>query len=139
MSGSRNGLSAKPIIDIFIQVTSLERAKKEIVEILELQGYEYFWRPSLFKGQEFYIWFIKRGDKGIRTHHIHVVENDIGRSDELIFRDYLMEHPSIAAEYQELKLGLAEKYRNDREAYTRAKTEFIKTATADARRSGVEK
>ncbi|MCD4767572.1 MAG: GrpB family protein [Methanosarcinales archaeon] len=35
------GLSAKPIIDILVEVTSLEETKKQIVPILEAEGYEY--------------------------------------------------------------------------------------------------
>lgn len=40
------GLSAKPIIDILVEVSSLDETKKRIVAVLEPQGYEYFWRPS---------------------------------------------------------------------------------------------
>lgn len=40
------GLSAKPIVDILIDVASLEETKQRIVPVLEAQGYDYFWRPS---------------------------------------------------------------------------------------------
>jgi GrpB-like predicted nucleotidyltransferase (UPF0157 family) len=128
------GLSAKPIIDILVEVTSLEQTKEKIVPVLESQGYEYFWRPSLFKGQAFYAWFIKRNSTGARTHHIHIVESDVKQSDELFFRDYLIEHPETAAEYQALKLSLAKMFPNDREAYTKAKTDFILKVTEEAKR-----
>jgi GrpB-like predicted nucleotidyltransferase (UPF0157 family) len=128
------GLSAKPIIDILIEVTSIELTKEKIVPVLESQGYEYFWRPSLFKGQPFYVWLIKRNQKGIRVYHIHMMESQIEHSDELFFRDYLIEHPETTAEYQALKLRLAEKYSNDREAYTKAKTDFILKVTTEAKR-----
>jgi GrpB-like predicted nucleotidyltransferase (UPF0157 family) len=35
-------------------------------------------------------------------------------------------HPDTGKAYMELKFSLAEKFKDDREAYTDAKTEFIK-------------
>jgi GrpB-like predicted nucleotidyltransferase (UPF0157 family) len=119
-------LYAKPIIDILVEVTSLEETKKKIVPILKSQGYDYFWRPSF--GDDippFYAWFIKRDSKGNRTHHIHMVEHDFEHWDRLLFRDYLIEHPEAAKEYQDLKLHLAENYPNDRVRYTKEKSEFV--------------
>src|SRR2546426_7593765 len=55
------GLAAKPIVDMLVEVTSLEEAKQRIVPILEAQGYDYFWRPTW--GDDvppWYAWFIKR-------------------------------------------------------------------------------
>jgi GrpB-like predicted nucleotidyltransferase (UPF0157 family) len=129
-----SGLSAKPIIDILVEVTSLEQTKEKIVPILESQGYEYFWRPSMFDGPPFYAWFIKRNSAGVRTHHIHMVESHFEHWDRLLFRDYLIEHPGTAGEYQTLKLRLAESHPKDRVAYTKAKTEFIARITTEAKR-----
>jgi GrpB-like predicted nucleotidyltransferase (UPF0157 family) len=41
------------------------------------------------------------------------------------FRDRLRSNPTLAQEYTTLKRALAERYRNDREAYTEAKAAFI--------------
>lgn len=49
-----------------------------------------------------------------------------GDNDELYFRDYLIEHPDIAREYEKLKLNLWKEYEYNRDGYTNAKTEFIK-------------
>ena len=57
-----------------------------------------------------------------------------GDNDELYFRDYLNEHPQIAKEYEALKLELWKRYEHDRDAYTDAKTAFIRKLTAEARR-----
>lgn len=120
------GMAAKPIVDILVEVTSLEDTKAKIVPILEARGYEYFWRPSHGDNiPPFYAWFIKRNPSGIRTHHIHMVEKDFEQWDRLLFRDYLIEHADVAAEYQSLKLDLATMYPNDRVAYTDGKTEFV--------------
>src|SRR6187200_515196 len=70
------GSAAKPVIDLLVEVTDLEATKSRIAPILEEQGYEYLWRPTIGDdGPPFYAWFIKR-DKlsGLRTHHIHMVE-----------------------------------------------------------------
>ncbi len=128
------GISAKPIIDILVEVTSLEETKTNIVPILTAQGYEYFWRPTW--GDDvppFYAWFIKRDSHGHRTHHIHMVEHDFEHWERLLFRDYLIEYPVIAKEYETIKVRLAANSSNDRVAYTQAKTEFIVKVTQIAK------
>ena len=131
------GLAAKPIIDILVEVTDLEATKLRIVPVLEARGYDYFWRPTHGDdGPPFYAWFIKRDPaSGVRTHHIHMVEGHFAEHwDRLLFRDYLIEHPRVAEEYQALKLHLASAHPNDRVAYTQGKAEFVNAVTEQARR-----
>ena len=129
------GLSAKPIIDILVEVTSLEETKKQIVPILENEGYEYFWRPAFGDdGPPYYAWLIKRNSKSKRTHHIHVVEEDSELWDRLYFRDYLRQFPAKAKSYDELKKNLSEKYPNDRVGYTEEKSDFILLITKKAKK-----
>src|SRR5262249_21163336 len=40
------GLTAKPIVDLLVEVTDLQAARVQIAPILEAQGYDYFWRPT---------------------------------------------------------------------------------------------
>ena len=128
------GLAAKPIVDMLVEVTSLEKAQSLIAPILESQGYDYFWRPTLGDdGPPFYAWFIKRDAAGQRTHHIHMVEKDFEHWERLLFRDYLREYPGVAQEYEQLKWQLAARHPNDRVAYTKGKTEFITRITQAAR------
>jgi GrpB-like predicted nucleotidyltransferase (UPF0157 family) len=127
------GLAAKPIIDMLVEVRSLEETRQRIVPVLEAQGYEYFWRPTWGDdAPPFYAWFIKRDAAGQRSHHIHMVESHFEHWQRLLFRDYLIEHPEVIKEYQELKLRLAERYPNDRVTYTKEKTEFIVRVTSMA-------
>ena len=129
------GLAAKPIVDMLVEVRSLERTRVEAAPVLEAQGYDYFWRPSFGDdGPPWYAWFIKRNAAGVRTHHIHMVENDFEHWDRLYFRDYLMAHPETAADYQALKYRLAGEHAQDRAAYTREKTDFILSITERAKR-----
>jgi GrpB-like predicted nucleotidyltransferase (UPF0157 family) len=128
-------LAAKPVIDILAEVASLAETKSRIVPILEAQGYDYFWRPTHGDdGPPFYAWFIKRDSVSNRTHHIHMVEGDFEHWDRLFFRDYLIEFPDAAKEYEILKLNLADAYPNDRVAYTNGKTEFVVRMTQAAKK-----
>ena len=131
------GLAAKPIVDLLVEVTDLQATRTCVAPVLESQGYDYFWRAT--HGDDsppFYAWFIKRDrGTGARTHHIHMVERHfLEHWDRLIFRDYLIEHPEVAKEYESLKVRLASASPKDRVAYTQGKTEFIVKVTDQAKR-----
>ncbi len=128
------GICAKPVVDMLVEVTSLDETRKRIAPLLEAQGYDYFWRPTWGDNTPpFYVFFIKRDKNGRRTHHIHMVESDFAHWERLLFRDYLVEHPDVARQYSELKKKLSQVHRHDREAYTHAKTEFIEAVTEKAK------
>jgi GrpB-like predicted nucleotidyltransferase (UPF0157 family) len=128
------GLSAKPIVDMLVEVTSLEGVKEHVVPVLETEGYEYFWRPAFGDdGPPYYAWFIKRNAEGRRTHHIHMVEADSELWDRIYFRDYLRQFPMIARQYDELKRRLSDEHTNDRVGYTEAKSGFIQSTTTIAK------
>ena len=124
------GLAAKPVVDLLVEVSSLEETKKEVVPLLESKGYDYFWRTDV---KVPYPFFIKRDSAGKRTHHIHMVEADSKWWDRLYFRDYLRIFHDEARRYEELKRDLAEKYPNDRKGYTEGKSEFIVALTERAK------
>jgi GrpB-like predicted nucleotidyltransferase (UPF0157 family) len=130
------GLAAKPIVDMQVEVTDLQTTREQIAPLLEGQGYDYFWRPTHGdNGPPFYAFFIKRHpNSSARTHHIHMVEADFETCDRLLFRDYLIEHPQAAREYESLKVRLASAHPNDRVAYTEGKTEFVVRMTQQAKR-----
>lgn len=128
------GLSAKPIIDLLVEVSSLDEMRRTIVPLLEAQGYEYFWRPAIEDKPPYYAWFIRRDANGQRTHHIHMVEADSELWDRLFFRDYLRRHADEARRYEELKRGLARQFPHDRVSYTKEKTRYIVSVTDKARK-----
>ncbi len=122
------GLSAKPVVDMLIEVSDLRATRLLVAPLLESQGYDYFWRPtSGDDGPPFYAWFIKRDPhSGVRTHHLHMVEASFREHwDRLLFRDFLIARPDVARDYERLKLALAAAFPRDRAAYTRGKSEFI--------------
>lgn len=134
------GLGAKPIVDVLVEVSDLEATKSQIAPLLEAQGYDYLWRPTHGEdGPPWYAWFIKRDPaSGARTHHIHMVEAHFEHWDSLLFRDYLIQHPETAREYETLKRRLAGEHPHDRVAYTNGKAEFIQAVTATARCSRLD-
>ena len=130
------GLAAKPIVDMLVEVSDLRQTRDRISPVLESQGYEYLWHPTYGDdGPPFYAWFIKRDPRtGARTHHIHMVEGGFTEHwDRLLFRDFLIEQPEVAKEYEVLKLRLARASPHDRVAYTHGKTDFISRVTVRAK------
>lgn len=118
------GMAAKPIVDIQMAVYSLEEMKVIAVPALQKLGYEYWYENPDPERMFFVKGMPPFGEK--RTHHVHIVEPDSKHwMGKIKFRDYLISHPEIAKEYQELKIKLAEQYTYDREAYTDAKGEFV--------------
>ena len=120
-----DGIWAKPIVDILVELKSdLELAAK----LLEQNGYIVMSkganRISLNKG------YTEQGFAD-RVFHIHL--RLYGDSDEVFFRDYLIAHPDVAKEYEQLKLGLWKQYEFNRDAYTEAKSEFVAKYTAIAK------
>ncbi|APR05005.1 GrpB family protein [Thauera chlorobenzoica] len=132
------GLAAKPIVDMLMEVRSLEDVAVHIAPALQGEGYEYFWRarePGL-PGIA-YAWFIRRDARGRRTHHIHCLVADAPEWERLLLRDYLRAHPEVARAYGELKQRIAREHPDDRLAYARAKTDFIERVMRAAREACV--
>lgn len=123
-------LAAKPIIDILVEVSSLKETRKQIVPLLEAEGYDYFWRTDT---QPPYAWFIKRNSGGKRTHHLHLVEADSKLWERLYFRDYLREFPAAAKRYEELMQSLSMKHPYDRAGYTEGKAKYVASVTERAK------
>lgn len=120
------GMVAKPIIDMLIEVPSLQRVHDTIAPILARHGYAYFWRPSWRDNlTPEYTWFIKRDAQGRRTHHLHMLPPHAPEWDRLLFCDYLKAHPQLAQTYATLKRQLVEADPDHRIAYARAKSHFI--------------
>lgn len=124
------GLKAKPTIDILLEVS--EQTKDEqIVQQLKSFGYLFIEQPeNPPPGMMFVKGYTTQGFKG-QAFHVHV--RYPGDWDEIYFRDYLRDNSNAARDYETLKLLLAEKYKNDRDGYTDAKTDFIKEIVKRAR------
>ena len=111
---------AKPIIDLAVAIDDLSNIE-QVITLLEEERYEYRGEQGIPDRHLFV-----NGDEESRTHHIHVMVNTSYEwQKHILFRDYLIRHPSEAKEYSELKKKLADKYEFDREKYTDGKEDFI--------------
>lgn len=121
------GIVAKPILDIGIAVTSFEQGRQCVARIESL-GYMYRGEYGIPRRHYFV--------KGMpRTHHLHMLEVDSKEwQNHLLFRDYLNQHPDIAAQYSALKQTLAVSCAGDRFLYTESKAPFIQNVLRDASR-----
>lgn len=120
---------AKPIVDIVVGVTDFDKIMKHNESLSEA---EIIYRREDHPGQHLYIC----GDleNNIHTHYIHVVIWGKNQWNNYInMRDYLNADEGKAKEYSELKIRLAEKYQNDRIAYTEGKSELIENILHEAR------
>jgi GrpB-like predicted nucleotidyltransferase (UPF0157 family) len=127
-STSIPGLSAKPIIDILMEVDDLQRLEARSSELAAL-GYE----PKGEFGIPGRRYFRKECPTGVRTHHIHAFESGSPQiARHIAFREYMMAHPLIAQSYSLLKQQLAAAHPEDIEAYMDGKDLFIKEHEAKA-------
>lgn len=123
------GLSAKPIIDLMAGVGTLDEADA-LLEPLCAQGYV---TSAEFNATLPDRRWLMRHALGRRTHHLHLVIFGSERwAQSLQFRDVLRADAAVSARYECLKRDLAEQHRQDREAYTDAKTAFIHEVLANA-------
>lgn len=122
------GIWAKNIVDVMVEIP--ETVEMEALAlVMERGGLNLMStdgkRISLNKGYT---------EKGFADKVFHIHLRYTGDNDELYFRDYLNEHTQIAKEYEALKLKLWKQHEHNRDAYTAAKTDFIRKWTAEARR-----
>jgi GrpB-like predicted nucleotidyltransferase (UPF0157 family) len=118
------GIKAKPVVDILIGMRALplEAAIEPLVAI----GYEHVEGA----GGEDRLYF-RRGTP--RAFHVHVVLHDgAAWRRHVIFRDWLNLHPDLAREYEALKVDLAARFADDREAYAAGKDPFVERVLAEA-------
>lgn len=119
------GLVAKPVLDLQVAVPDIddEDAYRPGLESLglvlrEREPEHRFFRPPA-------------GEP--RVVHVHVcAQASAWERAHLLFRDYLRAHPHTASAYTALKRDLAERYRDDRLAYTEAKTAIVRRVLDDA-------
>lgn len=121
-STSVPGLVAKPIIDILIEVESLELIDF-VTRDLERTGYEARGENGIARRR----FFQKSNENGVRLYHVHAFEKgnpEINR--HLVFRDYLRTHPEQAAKYADVKQQAAARNPYDIETYMVEKEPIIK-------------
>lgn len=124
-STSVEGLIAKPTVDILLELAAGYDVD-QLVGILESADWILMIRDDDRGYLELNKGYTPSGFAN-KVYHLHVKRP--GDWDELYFRDYLRAHPKTAREYGALKLSLKERYEHNRDAYTDAKTEFVRRIT----------
>ncbi|MGO7130395.1 GrpB family protein [Rhizobium leguminosarum] len=122
-----HGLSAKPLVDIDVTLPSREHVFAAITT-MERAGYEN--RGNRYE-EDVYA-FMMRSTNPQRRVYLLPQGNETHQK-RLLFRDYLIGHPQVAAEYSALKQKLAHQYAYDGDAYTRAKADFVNDVVVKAR------
>lgn len=126
------GLAAKPTIDVLAVAEDLGA-----VLATGIPGYDH--RPGSFPDDDRHLFFRKvRGGK--RLVHLHVVHVSSPEVDDYrLFRDWLRADPEAAARYAELKLDLAARYADQRQAYVETKQRAVDVLMDEARRWGASR
>jgi GrpB-like predicted nucleotidyltransferase (UPF0157 family) len=112
-------LPAKPIIDIDVLLI-FETMLPAAIERLATLGYIHRGNLGIPEREAF---FAPPNDL---PHHLYVCPPSSAEfRRHIAFRDYLRAHSKDAKAYGDLKIALAERFREDRSAYNRAKGDFV--------------
>lgn len=112
------GLAAKPVIDIQVSVADLD-VEAEYAPQLGLLGVP-------LSGRDVWHRYFRPAAGRPRTVQVHVCgAGSAWERDHLLFRDYLRAQPEVRHGYAVLKHQLAQRWRDDRVAYTDSKSSFI--------------
>ncbi|MCZ8518973.1 MULTISPECIES: GrpB family protein [Paenibacillus] len=124
-STSVPGLPAKPILDLMAAV----RGWEDIPDIARvLAPHHWHFVPPELDERPWRRFFVQAPQER-RTAHLHLLLEDDPHGDDLIrFRNRLRSDPALRDAYARLKQQLAAQFREDREAYTAAKSGFIRSA-----------
>ena len=132
-------MPAKPILDIAVLLREFEDGER-CIEPMENIGYVHKGVDEVdIPGDRFFLrghppqegCSDGRSDQDSHPPHVHARQSQSGR-DHFLFRDYLIAHPEVAAEYARLKLALAGKHSDDRTSYSTGKRSFIRAVIAKA-------
>ena len=121
-STSIKNIKSKPIIDILIQTDDLEDFKSFTEANVEGDIYTVKKEPTM--GGDY---LIRKEEDGNVKAFIHVYKTgDMNGITSIMFRDYMNSHEDEKKRYEELKIELYEKYKNERKQYTLGKDKYIK-------------
>ncbi len=101
---------------------------EQLIDQFTKLGYSHFKVPARENIEE-YSTFGKGYNldgKKEQIFHIHMCPKDNVMWKQIDFRDYLNANKKRAKEYEDLKIELASKFKNDRGSYVLGKTDFVK-------------
>jgi len=113
------GLPAKPIIDIDVVILHAD-ALPEVATRLATLGYTQLGDLGIVGREAF------RATPDLPRHHLYVcAAGAVTLQAHLSLRDALRADRHLAEQYARLKRGLAERYGDDRDAYSEGKSAFV--------------
>ena len=122
-------IKSKPIIDILVTCKDLLEFQNFVKENVESETYTL---KEIQEGAQDFL--IRKEEDGKVKAFIHVVLEDSAIAQEyILFRDYLNKYPEEAKKYENLKLELLKKYKDDRPKYTEGKHEYIRNIIEKAK------
>lgn len=111
-------LSAKPIIDIAIELQDFKDGEKCVNALKEL-GYSYK-GTNILPDRHYF----NKGEP--RTHQIHMYQSGSKYLlEQLSFRDYLRENETARNQYEKLKQKLSAHSQGNKHRYSEDKTDFV--------------
>ncbi|MBQ0734392.1 GrpB family protein [Aquimarina celericrescens] len=126
-SSSIPSIKSKPYIDLLIEIPKKLLFNKNLIGQFTELGYSHFVVPAR-ENIETYSSFGKGynldGTKE-QIFHIHMCPSDNVMWKQIDFRNYLNSNPERARQYENLKIELATKFKNDRGSYVLGKTDFV--------------
>jgi GrpB-like predicted nucleotidyltransferase (UPF0157 family) len=115
------GISAKPIVDVLVEVNSIDKIDDYNTKMVK-RGY-------IAKGESGIPnrrLFIKESED-FRTSHIHIFEKGNSEIKRLLnFRNFMIAHPKEAKKYSQLKESLAQEYPENINGYIDGKDKCVK-------------
>ncbi|WP_298341800.1 GrpB family protein [uncultured Algibacter sp.] len=127
-SSSITGIKSKPYIDLMIEIPKEKLFDENLIEKFSELGYTHFVIPAR-ENIEAYSNFGKGYNlegKKEQIFHIHMCPKDNVMWRQIEFKNYLNKNKKRAKEYEDLKIELASKFKNDRGSYVLGKTDFVK-------------
>lgn len=132
-STSVPGLPSKPIIDIVAEIPDFDDSTMEaLTKRLRPAGWHF--TPPELDARPYRRFFIKVVDDKRTVHLQFLLPGGTQRTDQIRFRDLLRTSVTLRTAYAALKRQLAGQHTKDREAYTHAKTSFVKNALSTIER-----
>ncbi|MEI7549482.1 MAG: GrpB family protein [Actinomycetes bacterium] len=124
-STSIPGLAAKPIIDIMVAMRDFDTIDRSALALSQAHG-SWHLVPAALDERPWRRFMVKVVSDH-RFAHLHLVpEGQLRWSEHLAFREALRADRALVAQYAAIKRDLAEAHREDREAYTEGKADYIR-------------
>jgi GrpB-like predicted nucleotidyltransferase (UPF0157 family) len=127
-SSSITSIKSKPYIDLMIEIPKELLFDEQLIDQFTELGYSHFKVPARENIEKYSTFGKGYNHDGTKEQifHIHMCPKDNVMWKQIDFRDYLNANEKRAKEYEDLKLELAYKFKNDRGSYVLGKTDFVK-------------